>query len=120
MGNPVNTVSALSITDRSEIQVTPIRPILADLQAEVGGFLECVTLDEAGTHMYLDEEGKISGKRINVLASLVVEHFKPGFMSHDVIVGDVILLGMTSAGEEADLPLDVVELVTLMRETMQS
>lgn len=84
------------------VEVLEVEPSLAGLQHLVGGFIECVALDDE-LHGYCNEEGKLDGLRINVRATRLVETYRPGFMAHDVIVGDFIVLGMTADGAEADV-----------------
>ena len=47
--------------------------------------------------MIIDEEGKIAGKDVNYIASVLY----PGF--NDLIVGDVILASIVQSGEEFDI-----------------
>lgn len=103
-------VRALMITDSGIFGVGEINAELEPLQALVGGSIECVTLD-AKTHMYCDEEGKLNHKPINRVATLLAEHFRPGFTQHDVMVGDVVILGSTPSGNEGSVPQRVIDLV---------
>lgn len=112
----MKTVRGVHITTDGEVTTVDIRTNLAELQAIVGGHLECLTLwENPNIHMYLNEEGKLDGLAVSELATLVAANYIPGFARHDFICGDVILLGGTTDGEEADLPVDVFTTVEDIR-----
>lgn len=104
------TVKALVITADGMVEARVIVPDLDTLQAIVGGLIECVSL-ASDCHLYCSEEGKLDGLPVNAAATMLVEHCRPGFMSRDVIVGDVVVLGSSPDGEEADVPPRMVFLV---------
>lgn len=83
--------------------------LLEQLQAEVGGFIEGLT----GTEVvfYLNEEGKYQGLPPNRVGTALVEHFYPGFSQRDVIVGNLLVLGQGSGGNEASVPEHIVKMV---------
>ena len=63
---------------------------LNDLQAAVGGYIQVVRADSsAGYLILLDEEGKLSGKRVNERATYLC---KKHLMEGDCIVGDALLV----------------------------
>jgi hypothetical protein len=83
---------------------------LRSMQDLVGGYLEAVWLPGAGrAHLYVNEEGKLNGLPMNVVAN-TLWHRLTG-PSGDVLVGDALVLGGTAAGNEADCPQWVVDLV---------
>jgi hypothetical protein len=55
----------------------------------VGGYIEAVSLDDDLT-MYVNEEGKLDGLPLNLLATLL---FRTRFGATDIIMGDAILVG---------------------------
>lgn len=113
------TVAALIISTDGQVRAVDTLPNLAALQKVVGGYLECLTLREnPNVHMYLNEEGKLDGLPGNRLATELAEHYIPGFASHDIICGDVVLLGSTRDGEEDHLPEDVFATVNQIREAL--
>lgn len=54
------------------------------LQEAVGGYIEIVYAPD-GKLLIIDEEGKLKGKPVNTLATLMWQH------PSDVLVGDVVL-----------------------------
>jgi len=78
---------------------------LQSLQAYVAGNIEAVTVDD--WHFYLNEEGKIMQLAPNRRAAqLVLE--KTGVLA-DVYCGDVVVLGETTDGDEADVPEHLID-----------
>jgi hypothetical protein len=62
------------------------------LQNAVGGWVQALDLTERLT-MWCDEEGKVTGKPVNILATRM---FWNAFgVNDDIIVGDIILTGGT-------------------------
>lgn len=100
-------VTALIIDPNDSSEVARIAPTLDALQAVVGGYIECVTMDDGQWHLYCNEEGKLDGLPINVSATAFAHHM--GWPRGDVLVGRVILLGNGRDGEEADLPASVLK-----------
>lgn len=79
---------------------------LENLQSLVAGNIEAVSGDD--WHFYLNEEGKILGLEPNRRAALVVlEH--TGILT-DVYCGNIVFLGETEDGDEADVPEDLIDL----------
>lgn len=68
---------------------------LQTLQKKVGGLIELVRLSP-GIDMYINEEGKLSGLPINVIATQLYQHYRK--VKNDYIVGDVILAGSRNGG----------------------
>jgi hypothetical protein len=58
------------------------KPTMKELQDEVGGFTELLSLKD-GSQMIMDEEGTLKNKPLNYTASL---------MAGRMIVGDVVIL----------------------------
>ncbi|WP_353748066.1 MULTISPECIES: DUF3846 domain-containing protein [unclassified Paenarthrobacter] len=78
---------------------------LETLQAYVAGNIEAVTVDD--WHFYLNEEGKIMQLAPNRrVAQLVLE--ETGVLA-DVYCGDVVVLGETADGDEADVPEHLID-----------
>lgn len=63
-------------------------PTLKDAQAFVGGFVQCITLDD-DSQMLMDEEGKLKNKSINHKAT---ELARSVLFPRDYIAGDVLIL----------------------------
>jgi hypothetical protein len=70
---------------------------LDEMQGFVGGYIEFVCLDDT-TVMCLNEEGKVSGLRLNREATRRAAHAIPG----DYIVGDVVIMPPVESGEDED------------------
>lgn len=98
---------AIVIPTSGEVELREIATDLASLQAIVGGWIESVTFTEE-VHLYCDEEGKFKGAEPNRVATWFAASMLPGW--DDVIMGPVVVLGMTPDGEEADVPAEIVEL----------
>lgn len=65
------------------------KPELAELQEAVGGFIELVRLGN-GKEMYVNEEGKLTGLKLNYSATKMYRAKYPNV--NDVIVGNVIYI----------------------------
>jgi hypothetical protein len=74
---------------------------LGSLQKFVGGYIEAVTLDDQGTTLFLNEEGKTMGLPYNEHASRITRGIVQFF---DLIVGDAIVIGCDDEGDSADVP----------------
>lgn len=89
-------------------------PVLADFQRIVDGYIESVTGD--GWHLYCNEEGKLRGLPINMVATkLAHELFGHNWRNttepyFDILVGNVVFIGNAPDGEEADVPQYIVGL----------
>ena len=80
---------------------------LEPLQKTVGGYIECVTLEEkdgVSAVLLCDEEGKLTGKKFNCFLLS-----KDGW-PRDIIVGTLLIVG-SKDGEFADLPEDLWDMV---------
>jgi hypothetical protein len=76
---------------------------LSTMQGVVGGYIEHVSLPNGGS-MYVNEEGKIKGLPINESATFLAE-----VDPHDVIVGDVLIMGdVNDEGDHLDISDDQV------------
>ncbi|MFW0774749.1 DUF3846 domain-containing protein [Arthrobacter sp. D5-1] len=106
-GQTVNTCTALIIPANlaEPARVEPINAGLDNLQTLVAGNIEAVTVDD--WHFYLNEEGKIMQLAPNRRAAqLVLE--ETGVLA-DVYCGDVVVLGETADGDEADVPEHLID-----------
>ena len=75
------------------------------LQQAVGGFIEAVTLSRAEATLYCNEEGKLNRLPINNRATQFVWTYDPRFVAVDVIVGDVVVVGLPDdEGYDTTLP----------------
>lgn len=83
---------------------------LETLQHLVGGNIEAVSGKD--WHFYLNEEGKILGLEPNVRAGALVLELTGDLT--DVYCGDVVFLGETADGDEADVPASVRVLAALI------
>lgn len=79
---------------------------LENLQTLVAGNIEAVSGDE--WHFYLNEEGKILNLEPNRRAGLLV--YEATGLQADVYCGNVVFLGETRDGDEADVPEDLIDL----------
>ena len=70
-----------------------------------------------GFHGYCDEEGKVSGKPLNIAATSIARQY--GFPTDDVLCGDVIFLGEDREGHEADLPQAIMTEILKWRDANQ-
>ena len=70
---------------------------LAELQEYVGGYIEIVPIEKV-PHFYMrdalmvvNEEGKLNGLPINIIATDIYLYNHTGIMGVDTIVGDVLI-----------------------------
>ncbi|WP_018762469.1 DUF3846 domain-containing protein [Arthrobacter sp. 135MFCol5.1] len=96
------TCTALIVPARlsQPVRTETIDASLPTLQALVEGNIEAITRGE--WHAYLNEEGKI----INLPANIRAGHLfrETGLYIADIFCGDVVFLGQSAHGEEADVP----------------
>ena len=113
----MTTCKALIIpADQSQpARVESITADLETLQFLVRGNIEAVSGDD--WHFYLNEEGKILGLEPNVRAGALVLQLRGDVQ--DVYCGDVVFLGATPDGDEADVPERVRFLAALIIGTAQ-
>lgn len=78
---------------------------LAFLQKTVDGYIEAISYP--GWHAYCNEEGKLLSLPLNVKATQLARAL--GWDEDDVLVGDVIFLGDTHDGDEADVTDHVLQ-----------
>jgi len=81
---------------------------LKSMQDAVGGMIEYLPLTD-NAHAYIDEEGKLKGKKVNVMATMLCRKLNIGLAPDDMIVGDMLILGSLNKkgdrdGEEHDVP----------------
>lgn len=105
MADTYPTVRAIHVPDVGDVEVIDIVPEFKFIGKILGGWLECVTLDN-DVHAYCDEEGKIKGIRPNIRATVLAVAL--GWRSDDVLCGPVVFLGGTPDGEEADVPAQAI------------
>lgn len=85
---------------------------LSGMQAAVGGYIEIVDLGPLLASLVLNENGKLEQKPINRRATLLFWLLFPSIRHHDVIVGDVLIVGHPdSQGNTTDAPANVVKLL---------
>lgn len=74
----------------------PVRMVtvetLEDFTGHVGGMIQAVTAPDYFT-AFLDEEGKLKGRPMNIRAHAVIHLSDTGLDPRDVIVGDVVVVG---------------------------
>lgn len=68
---------------------------LVDYQAAVGGYVEPVYLADARVTLLANEEGKVRQLPVNRRATCLWWLLHPETRGHDVLVGDVVLIGST-------------------------
>ena len=85
---------------------------LASFQAAVGGYIEPVTIERPRMTIFTNEEGKAQQLPINRRAMYLWWLHSPSVRGHDILVGDVALIGSRGgAGSTTNLPTDLVELL---------
>lgn len=108
-----NQVTALIIHPDGEADLQKITGDLDTLSGIVGGYIEAFSpmTDEHGAWRgYCNEEGKIEGLPMNIPATMFCAQLGwGGYASGDFLVGSVVLLGMDAAGNEADVPQQVID-----------
>jgi Domain of unknown function (DUF3846) len=88
-------------------EVWYVRSELSTLQSIVDGPLQAVPLAR-DAHAYCDEEAKLMRKVVNHTATALWHALIPEAVGHDVLNGDVLILGQHGA-EEADCPQWVID-----------
>lgn len=73
----------------------------------VGGESEIVPLGDSGAVMHINAYGKSKGLPLNGAASRLVDHYRPGFLALDVILGPALITGFDEEGRASDVPGDV-------------
>ena len=85
---------------------------LASYQAAVGGYIEPVYLEQVHLTIFANEEGKVQQLPINRRATYLWWLHSPSVRGHDILVGDVALIGSRGgAGSTTSLPADFIELL---------
>lgn len=85
---------------------------LTQMQQAVGGYIEFVDLTE-DVSLVLDEEGKLKRSPANRIASWIADAYT-ALIPGDVIVGDVLLVGVSADRDTAPLPNYILELVDVI------
>lgn len=85
---------------------------LSGMQAAVGGYIEILDLGPLTASLVVNEEGKLEKLPINRRATLLFWLLFPSVRHHDVIVGDVLIVGHPDKeGNTTDVPANVVDLL---------
>jgi len=85
---------------------------LASYQAAVGGYIEPVSIERPRMTIFANEEGKVQLLPINRRATYLWWLHSPSVRGHDILVGDVALIGSRGgAGSTTSLPDDFIELL---------
>lgn len=92
---------ALLFKTTHEVEYIEVDGTLKSLQDAVGGMIEFLPLTD-NAHAYIDEEGKLKGKEINLMATMLCQRLKIGLMPNDMIVGNMIVLGSLNENGEED------------------
>jgi hypothetical protein len=100
-------VRALIIYPDGEHFIELIDPTLESLRKIVGGYIEAVRLVDC--HLYCNEVGKLMNLQPNPLATIFARHLRWRPRNDDGLCGPVIFLGDSGDGNEASLPLCVIE-----------
>ncbi|MEU2204240.1 DUF3846 domain-containing protein [Microbacterium oleivorans] len=88
---------------------------ITEYQEAVGGYFQCVDIDEPAATFFCNEDGKVIGLPLNRRASLAWWTLFSAARGVDALMGDVILLGQPDEeGDTQDVP---AELVTLLMKT---
>jgi len=108
------TLRTLVVHTDGSHEVTQVEDQLTALQAAIGGgWIEGVSSAiDADWHAYCDEEGKLKGLPMNLVATTLAHAL--GWIADDVLVGDVIFLGNGEDGAEADVPERVIQTLNNM------
>lgn len=84
-----NQIKAVKIQSNGKVDVIDITPTLENMQAQVGGLIQVVDFSPSLT-AWMDEEGKLKSKPVNLAATKVWEFY---FGFSDVLAGDVLFTG---------------------------
>ena len=95
-------MKTIAIRTDGTIETIEIEPGLDSIQSAVGGYIEALQLT-LEVHAYIDEEGKLKGKKPNVMATMLCQKLGVGLMPGDIIVGDMFLFG-SDDGDSIDVP----------------
>lgn len=104
------TATVTVITARAGLERRTITVTLGVLEQLVGSPIQWLPVCP-GVHAYLNEEGKVCGLAHNHIADMVLHALNPNLDPSDYIVGDVVVVGEDSTGEDADLPEWVHEVI---------
>jgi hypothetical protein len=90
------------------VRLVKIAPTLDTLQSLVGGYIEAVTRD--GVAAYINDEGKHMGLPTNARATSYMLDARMIF-PFDLVVGDLVLVGVDADGMDTDIPAAAVDAV---------
>lgn len=99
-------MKALIIKTDDSVEVVETNADLDWLQSTVGGYIEHFS-GSGDWHGYCNEEGKIQGLPINVLATYFA--VRMGWSTGDILAGNVVFLGNGEEGDEASVPKWVLD-----------
>ena len=99
-------MKAIAIRVDGTIKNVEMDSDLASLQAAVGGYIQHLQMTRK-VHAYIDEEGKMKGKAVNGMATMLCRKLEIGLMPGDMIVGDMFLFGTDHEGSK-DIPEDFI------------
>lgn len=113
--------AAITVITAIVIPVDPAQPIRQQhlqkrdvdaYRAIVGGNLQIVNLERPPATMYLNEEGKYNGLRVNDRATTLLSVHNAAFRGRDVIAGTAFLVGVPDQpGDDTSVPDDLVDLL---------
>lgn len=72
-------------------------------QEQVGGYIEHLFSEDRKTDFWMNEEGKLEGLPINIVATEVLYDLHPVFRGQDILNGTVIITG-NRGPDTADVP----------------
>ena len=103
-------VQAMVIKVDGSIEMKTIAADLKSLQDEMGGYIELIKLNDGKLSLYINEEGKLEGLPVNLVASLIANQTG---LKGDFIVGNAVFLGKgTADGRETSVDPDFVERIS--------
>lgn len=87
---------------------------LGTYQEIVGGHIEAIDLVMPEATFYIDEEGKLKDKPVNLRATAILWVHNPAYRKQDVIVGDAFLVGpVDENGDDTPIPDQLAELLNV-------
>lgn len=96
--------------DSEPVRVEQVSGSLEDWQRLVGGHIEAAPVPFIGITIYIHNEGKFAVPiRPNSRATLYWHLLDPRFRGQDFLAGDAVVIGIDPAGEDVDVPDDVLE-----------
>ena len=108
------TAIVIPVDPGQPIRLQQIEPTDLDAyQQIIGGNLQIISLDRPPAAMYLNEEGKLNGMRVNHRATALAWVHNSDFRGNDVIVGPALIVGPADReGDDTSVPEDLTDLLT--------